>query len=66
MAGSAGNKSEGGPLPSPCVGQCRMDAVSGLCQGCLRTIDEIVEWGQADDAFKRAVWLAIAERRRAT
>lgn len=50
------------PLPSPCVGLCRMDQESGLCQGCLRTIDEIVAWGGAEEDYKRAVWLAIAER----
>jgi predicted Fe-S protein YdhL (DUF1289 family) len=54
------------PLPSPCIGQCRIDPASNLCQGCLRTIDEIVQWGQADDAFKRAVWLAIGRRASAT
>ena len=34
-----------GVLPSPCISVCRMDPASGLCQGCLRTIDEIVAWG---------------------
>lgn len=48
---------------SPCVNVCRMQADSGLCEGCLRTIDEIAAWGQLDDAARRAVWLQIDERR---
>jgi predicted Fe-S protein YdhL (DUF1289 family) len=49
-------------LPSPCVSLCRMNEARGLCQGCLRSIDEIIAWGRADEAYKRGVWLAIAER----
>ncbi|MCW5656077.1 MAG: DUF1289 domain-containing protein [Burkholderiaceae bacterium] len=50
-------------VPSPCVNVCRMDAVSGLCEGCLRTIDEIAAWGTMDDADKRAVWQRLEQRR---
>ena len=58
------------PLPgasvvaSPCVNICRMNAASGLCEGCLRTLDEIAVWSVLDDDGKRAVLGAIAERRR--
>ena len=51
-----------GPVPSPCVSVCVMDASSGYCQGCLRTLDEIAAWGQADDDTKRAVWAQLAQR----
>jgi predicted Fe-S protein YdhL (DUF1289 family) len=44
---------------------CRMDARAGLCEGCLRTIDEIAHWSAMDDAQKRAVLAAIAQRRAA-
>ena len=50
------------PVPSPCVSLCQIDAASKLCQGCLRTLDEIVAWGQADDAAKLAVWAEIRKR----
>lgn len=53
-----------GPLPSPCINLCRMDPASGLCQGCLRTIAEIVAWSRAGESDKRAIWQEI--RRRAT
>jgi len=56
------------PLPqstvaSPCSGVCRMNAATGLCEGCLRTIDEIAVWGQAPDVQKRAILARVAERR---
>lgn len=50
------------PPPSPCISLCKMDQDSGLCQGCLRTIDEIIRWSAADDDFKRAVWAEIRRR----
>ena len=30
-------------MPSPCINVCRMDAATGWCAGCLRTIDEMAE-----------------------
>ncbi|HEV7814551.1 MAG TPA: DUF1289 domain-containing protein [Janthinobacterium sp.] len=50
------------PLASPCVGLCRMDDGSGLCRGCLRTMAEIIAWGQAGEDVKRAVWAEIRRR----
>lgn len=49
-------------VPSPCMSVCQMDEALGLCQGCLRTLDEIRAWGNADVAFKRQVWAAIESR----
>ena len=53
----------GGPVPSPCINVCQIDAASGLCTGCRRTLDEIASWSRLDDARKRAVWARLAERR---
>jgi predicted Fe-S protein YdhL (DUF1289 family) len=39
-----------------------MDADSGFCQGCLRTIDEIAAWSRMDDADKLSAWRAIELR----
>jgi hypothetical protein len=39
-----------------------MDASTGWCEGCLRTIDEIAGWSSFDDDAKRAVWDAIEMR----
>jgi uncharacterized protein len=50
-------------IPSPCINVCRMNAASGLCEGCLRTLDEIVRWSVMDDEEKRTVWARLDERR---
>ena len=52
----------GGFVPSPCISVCRMDASSGLCEGCLRTLDEVASWAMASDEEKRAVWKLLVER----
>lgn len=52
----------GGEIASPCISVCRMNASAGLCEGCLRTLDEITQWGRASDGGKRAVWQALAQR----
>jgi uncharacterized protein len=31
-------------VESPCINVCSMDAATGYCQGCYRTIDEIQGW----------------------
>jgi predicted Fe-S protein YdhL (DUF1289 family) len=50
---------------SPCIAVCRMESADGLCAGCLRTLEEIAEWGGMPDDDKRRVLAAIDERRRA-
>ncbi len=52
-----------GPLPSPCIGICTINQVRKQCDGCFRTIDEIVIWGSASEEQKRTIWLAIKQRR---
>lgn len=49
-------------VPSPCISVCQMDAVTGFCIGCFRTLDEIAAWSRASEAEKRAVWAQLAER----
>ncbi|WP_308807592.1 DUF1289 domain-containing protein [Pseudoduganella flava] len=39
-----------------------MNRDTGYCEGCLRTIDEIVAWANADDDYKRAVWAQLRVR----
>lgn len=50
-------------VASPCISVCRMDDATGLCIGCLRTLDEIAVWSELDDDARREVWVAIARRR---
>lgn len=51
------------PVPSPCVNVCRMNAQTGYCEGCLRTIDEIACWSGYTDEDKLAVIAKLAARR---
>jgi len=51
-----------GPVPSPCISVCRMDAASGLCEGCFRSLEEIATWGTLPDDARRRVWQQIRER----
>ena len=50
-------------IPSPCTSVCQIDAISHLCKGCFRTLDEITAWSTSTDAMKQKVWLLIAERK---
>lgn len=31
-------------VESPCINVCSMDATTGYCLGCYRTIEEIQDW----------------------
>lgn len=50
------------PVPSPCISLCEMAPDTGLCRGCMRTIEEIINWSSAGDEYKRAVWAEIRRR----
>jgi uncharacterized protein len=45
-------------VPSPCIDICRLDG-QGLCIGCRRTIEEIMEWPRAGAARKREILHAL-------
>ena len=49
-------------VPSPCISVCRIDADSGCCDGCLRTLGEIAAWSQLGNDAKRGVWRIIEQR----
>lgn len=58
----AGGQNPAKQVPSPCVSVCQMDEDTALCRGCLRTLDEIRQWGNADDTQRRAIWINIEAR----
>ena len=47
---------------SPCIGVCSMDDSTGFCQGCYRTMDEIQQWWDLDNAQKQVVIDLAGER----
>ena len=52
-------------VPSPCISVCVMDADSGVCLGCVRTLDEIASWSVLDASAKRRVLSALPARKAA-
>jgi predicted Fe-S protein YdhL (DUF1289 family) len=51
------------PIPSPCIKICRIAPKSGLCIGCLRTLDEIGAWSTFSDQERQAVFEALPGRK---
>lgn len=39
-----------------------MGSVPPLCEGCFRTLSEIVDWSRMSDADRRVVWAKIETR----
>ena len=39
-----------------------MDAATGVCEGCYRTLDEIARWSSASEEEKLATWNRLLER----
>jgi prolyl-tRNA editing enzyme YbaK/EbsC (Cys-tRNA(Pro) deacylase)/predicted Fe-S protein YdhL (DUF1289 family) len=62
----AANIAATGEVPSPCISVCQINAATGCCEGCFRTLDEIAGWSVATPEAKRSVWRAIAQRLPAT
>jgi predicted Fe-S protein YdhL (DUF1289 family) len=52
----------GHPVPSPCISVCQIDPQTKLCNGCLRTINEIAAWGGMNNDARLSVWGEIRRR----
>jgi predicted Fe-S protein YdhL (DUF1289 family) len=50
---------------SPCTNVCRMHAPTGYCEGCARTLDEIIEWPRATRVRRHEILLALPQRHQA-
>ncbi len=50
------------PVRSPCTNVCRIDARTGLCEGCRRTVDEITRWPLASEADRAAILAELPGR----
>ena len=53
-------------VSTPCINVCKMDANSGLCVGCFRTLDEITAWSRSDVNTRNEILAAVAQRREAS
>ena len=50
-------------VASPCTSVCTIDAATGLCAGCYRTLDEIAGWIDLPEQRKRTLLSTLATRR---
>ena len=51
-------------LASPCIRNCCLDD-QDICVGCRRSLEEILQWGGADDQHKRQILERVAARKQA-
>ncbi len=49
-------------VESPCNGVCTMDKVTGYCQGCFRTMDEINGWWGMEPSEQRQLLTELEKR----
>ncbi len=50
-------------VETPCVEICHVDRVSGFCEGCGRTLDEIAAWPTLTAAARRRIMGELPNRR---
>lgn len=51
---------------SPCIGVCAIDDLTGLCQGCFRTLDEIKAWWELPLSDQKALLTTLEQRQSGT
>jgi predicted Fe-S protein YdhL (DUF1289 family) len=51
-------------IETPWIGICSLDAASGLCIGCGRTVEEIASWARLAPEQRRKIMVELAGRRR--
>ncbi|WP_025200886.1 DUF1289 domain-containing protein [Brucella ovis] len=49
-------------IESPCILVSTMDAKTGFCLGCARTLDEIAQWSSMNSGKQRAVLALLPAR----
>ena len=49
-------------IETPCVKVCTLDARTGLCLGCGRTVDEIARWSVMNASERAQVMRELPDR----
>ena len=49
-------------IESPCIKICTLEARSGRCLGCGRTVEEIARWSSMNDAERARVMAELPAR----
>ncbi len=50
-------------METPCIKNCTLDAASGLCLGCGRTVDEIAGWAGLSAGERARIMAELASRK---
>lgn len=50
-------------MESPCINICLLDEDTGLCRGCLRTLEEIGNWSLLTSAERSRIMASLEARR---
>jgi predicted Fe-S protein YdhL (DUF1289 family) len=51
-------------MDTPCINVCVIDADTGLCAGCGRSIGEIAGWVAMTDVERKLIMRDLPQRRR--
>ncbi|HJU32674.1 MAG TPA: DUF1289 domain-containing protein [Hyphomicrobiaceae bacterium] len=51
------------PIQSPCINVCAIDARTGLCAGCWRSLEEIARWMAMTETEREGIMRELAGRR---
>ena len=49
-------------LPSPCVSICKLNKLTGFCEGCFRTENEIALWPSMNNDERLSLLPILRER----
>ncbi|TGE02689.1 DUF1289 domain-containing protein [Methylobacterium nonmethylotrophicum] len=49
-------------ISTPCIRLCVLDPVTGLCEGCGRSGDEIAAWGALAEPERRRIMAELPAR----
>ena len=47
---------------SPCTKNCALNTSTNICEGCGRTLDEIVEWARMTDDGKKQMMIRLSRK----
>ena len=53
-------------VKSPCINVCKLNPKKKLCEGCLRTSDEISNWSKYTENKKRSIIANLKNRKLTT
>jgi predicted Fe-S protein YdhL (DUF1289 family) len=51
------------PIVTPCIRVCVMDKADGHCQGCRRTLEEIMQWTSYTHEQRLEIMATLAQRK---